>query len=278
MKFIAFVVEIIKRVKENDLISMANALTYKLIISIFPFIIFLMTLIGFLDIDISGYVFDITRDIPVQVQDIFHTFIEEVFETKQIAILSVSLLIYIYTASSGFHSFIKGLNRAYGVKEKRGFFFTRLISFFLVVLFTFSIILSIYILILTDVINSIIISYSMLKEIPTILKSAWLNVIMVIIMYFTIVLVYRLGADIKVKLVQILPGAIFTASSWLILSKCFNIYVNNFDRFSVVYGSIGGLFVFMFWLNLLSYVVLIGCQINAVLGDKIYMQNLLHKH
>ena len=271
MKLWIFIKEVIRRVKRNDLISMANALTFKLLISIFPFVIFLMTLIAFFNIDITQLSMDITHNVPSQVQDIFRTFITEVFLTKRIDILSVSLLVYIFTASSGFYSFIKGLNRAYGVKEKRGYIYTRVISFFLVVMFTFAIILSIYILILSDVINALIIDYSVIKEIPTIFKSVWINIIMAFIMYITIVLVYKLGANMKISMLSVIPGAVFTASAWLILSKGFNIYVNNFAEYSVVYGSIGGLFVFMFWLNLLSYVLLIGCQINAILGDKAWM-------
>lgn len=273
MKLFIFVKEVVKRVKRNDLISMANALTFKLLISIFPFIIFLMTLIAFFNIDITNLTAEVTHDVPIQVQSIFKTFLTEVFLTKRIDILSVSLLVYIFTASSGFHSFIKGLNRAYGVKEKRGYIYTRVISFFLVVMFTFAIILSIYILILFDVINGFIVDYSFVKEIPGVFKSVWINIIMAAIMYITIVLVYKLGANVKISMLSVIPGALFTASAWLILSKGFNIYVDNFAQYSLVYGSIGGLFVFMFWLNLLSYVLLIGCEINAVLADKLWIEN-----
>jgi membrane protein len=55
---------------------------------------------------------------------------------------------------------------------------------------------------------------------------------------------------------------------WLVVSKCFNIYINNFARYSAVYGSIGAIFVFALWLNFLSYALLIGGQINAIFYDK----------
>jgi membrane protein len=55
---------------------------------------------------------------------------------------------------------------------------------------------------------------------------------------------------------------------WLVVSKCFNIYINNFSRYSAVYGSIGAIFVFALWINFLSYALLIGGQINAVIYDK----------
>jgi membrane protein len=83
-----------------------------------------------------------------------------------------------------------------------------------------------------------------------------------------IILIYLLAVEKKIGIRRLIPGALFTMGLWLVVSKCFNIYVNNFSRYSAVYGSIGAIFVFALWINFLSYALLIGGQINAVIYDK----------
>lgn len=66
--------------------------------------------------------------------------------------------------------------------------------------------------------------------------------------------------------------------SWMIISKLFNIYISHFSRYNIVYGSIGTLFVFALWINIFSYVLLLGGQINAVFCDDNYMIELISYH
>ncbi|MDO5389026.1 MAG: YhjD/YihY/BrkB family envelope integrity protein, partial [Clostridia bacterium] len=80
--------------------------------------------------------------------------------------------------------------------------------------------------------------------------------------------------NIKIEIKCLLPGIMFTIISWYVVSKGFNIYINNFSRYSVIYGSIAAIFVFGIWLFLLSSLILIGSQINAVLYDKEFMARL----
>ena len=89
-----------------------------------------------------------------------------------------------------------------------------------------------------------------------------------------LVLLYKFSININIKIKYLIPGIIFTMISWFIISKLFNVYINNFSRYSLIYGSIGAIFVFGIWLFLLSCLILIGSQINAVLYDREFMQKL----
>ena len=60
-----------------------------------------------------------------------------------------------------------------------------------------------------------------------------------------------------------MPGAIFTVSGWLIFSRLFNFYVNNFSNYDVIYGSLGGVIVLITWLYLSSWTILAGSEVNA---------------
>jgi len=131
--------------KHNELVDMANALSFKLILSVFPFIIFLMSCIAFLNLDIRSFVPAFGNEVPSMVKDIISVFISEVVDTRRVSLLSSSLLVSLFSASSGLYTLMKGLNRAYGASERRGYFAQRFISLLLVIIFTALIILSLYV-------------------------------------------------------------------------------------------------------------------------------------
>lgn len=267
-KTLVFIITVIKRVKNNDLISMANALTYKLVISIFPFIIFLMTIIGFLNINPNNFLKGIEQEFPSDIMNIINAFMKEVIYTKRLSLLSSSLFISIVSASSGFNSMIRGLNKAYEIKETRNYIKVRLISILLVVVFAGLMIASLMLFIFSDAVKKLIVEYSILTDIPKFIDGFTMYFLNFFILCVIIVIIYKIAICRKISSNKLIPGAAFSAVSWLILSKGFNIYVNNFSRFSKVYGSIGSVFILLFWINMISFILLIGGQINAVLYDR----------
>ena len=274
MRLLRFIKEVIDRVLKNDLFAYANELTFKIMLSVFPFLIFFLTVVAHLKLEYSEYIDYVLSDFPPDAARIITAFLEETVYARHAGLMSVSLALALYSASSGFHSLIKGINRAYGVREKRNFFFTRLISLFLMLLFMLTITLSIYILILRSQINQALVHLHILKAMPRD-ASTVVKLMMAIVVTIVILLVYQVGANVKVTSVSILPGTLFTLGGWFFFSRIFNIYINNYARYSAVYGSIGALFVSAIWLNLLCIVLLIGCQGNAVLADKEFLKNVL---
>lgn len=267
-KIIAFLKVLSKRTSKNELILTSNALTYKLLIAIFPFIIFLMTLMGFLNIGIEQYIKQASNVLPQPIQDILNTFLIEVIETKRVSLLSTSFLISIYSASTGFNSIMHGLNRAYEEEDKRSFIKRRSISVLLVFIFAFLVTSSLFLFIFSDFIKLMIIKYTSLEFIPYFLDSLFIYIFIGLILLIMVLIIYKISIYKKVTIWNILPGALFTVVFWLILSKAFNIYINNFSKYSKIYGSIGGVFVLVIWINMISLILLLGGQINAILENR----------
>lgn len=263
--FIKFIKILIKKTLENELMLMANALTYKLLIAIFPFIIFLMTLLGFFELNIESYIIDAGKSLPKPINDILITFVKEVVQTKSVSLLSTSFLITIYSASTGFNSIIQGLNRAYEQEDDRNFIIKRGTSVMLVFIFAILVNCSLFLFIFSDYIEKLIVKYTPLEFIPYFLDSIFLYIILALVLLVMVLVIYKISVARKVFIKNILPGALITVFLWLILSKGFNIYVNNFSKYSKIYGSIGSIFVLVIWLNIISLVLLLGGQINAIL-------------
>ena len=265
LSFIKFIKILVKKTLENELMLMSNALTYKLLIAIFPFIIFLMTLLGFSNLNIEQYIIGLSKTLPNPIEDILIVFVKEVIQTPNVSLLSTSFLVTIYSASTGFNSIIQGLNRAYEQDDNRSFIIKRGTSVMLVFIFAILVNCSLLLFIFSDYIKNMIIKYTALEFIPYFLYSLFLYVFIAMVLLVMVLVIYKISISKKVTLKSILPGAIITVFSWLILSKGFNIYINNFSRYSKIYGSIGSIFVLVIWINMISLILLLGGQVNAIL-------------
>ncbi len=275
IKFFLFICEVKNRVVKNNLITYANSLTFKLILSIFPFLMALLSFLGFLNLSADKIIAAFANNLPKDIGDMISYFIYDVLGQKRLSLLSSSAIIAIYSASAGFHTMIKAISDTFEVNEDRAFIKTRLISLCLMLVFIFIIIITMYILIFGNVINRFIVDLGIIDNMPSIIISTVMHIVAALIVIVFLIFLYKFSISIRIKIKCLLPGIAFTIISWFIISKLFNLYIANFSRYSVVYGSIGVIFVFALWLYLLSCLILIGAQINAVFDDKNFMKKLI---
>ena len=277
LKSFLFLCEVKNRVIKNDLMTYANSLTFKLILAIFPFIIALLTLLGFLNLPAEKITNSVVNDMPKELADMISYYISDVLGERRLSLLSSSIVIAIYSASAGFHTMVKGICNSFEINEDRTFFKTRLISLVLMLIFVVIIVGTLYIVIFGDTINRLLESSGIVNHIPDIITGTAMHLLTAFVIIIFLVLLYKFSISIKIKIKYLLPGIFFTMASWFVISKIFKIYINNFSKYSLIYGSIGAIFVFGLWLFLLSCTILIGYQINAVLYDRSFMKNL-NKH
>ena len=80
-------------------------------------------------------------------------------------------------------------------------------------------------------------------------------------------LIYRYGSSDRTKNAPIFPGAILAAISWAVVSLVFRLYVTHIGIYSKIYGAVGTVIILMLWLYLSSLVMLIGEQVNVIIGQ-----------
>mgnify|MGYP004706750339 CR=1 FL=1 len=85
------------------------------------------------------------------------------------------------------------------------------------------------------------------------------------VVFFTLSLMYRLIPAHRLRLRQVMPGALFSTVSWLGTSWLFSLYVSRFANYSRFYGSLGGVIILMIWIYLSSITLLMGSEVNALL-------------
>ena len=77
--------------------------------------------------------------------------------------------------------------------------------------------------------------------------------------------IYRYAPAKKFLWREVYPGAIVSALGWIIASLGFSYYINNISNYSVLYGSVGAVFVLMTWLYITSMVLILGAEFNSIL-------------
>ena len=263
--FILFIALLVKKVKTDDLVSISNDLTYKILLSMFPLILFLFSVLAYLEMDAAYLIDKMSFYLPDYLISMMESFLKEVMSLKRPSILSTSLIIAVFSASSGFNSVIKGINKAYGYKDERSIVKRRLISFFLVIIFTITIIITMVMLIFNDWILGFLATYFNVSRLALNLFGIFGNIISMLIMLGVVIVINRLALLKKASFKSLLPGSLITVLVWVLASYGFNIYVNNFSRHSSLYGSVAGIVILLIWLNIICTVLLFGSAVNVIL-------------
>lgn len=263
--FLDFMIYFIIKVKNDDIFALGAQLAYYLILSFFPFLIFLMTIIGFSNLDAMQIIDGLSTILPSSVFELTSTIIVEVVENQYKGLLGVSIILSMWAASSAFRAVIKGINKAYSLKDDRSFITRAIIALICTFALAFIIIATLILLVFGNLIGDMLVKY-----IPynMIIKNVWnlIRYIMILtIMICVFAGIYRYTPAKRISWREAFPGAIVSTIGWLIVSLGFSFYINNFNNYSRLYGSLGAVFVLMTWLYISSIILILGGEINSVL-------------
>ena len=264
--FLNLILRLVHRVKEDDLFGIASQLAYSLLVALFPFIIFLMTLIGNSRLDEEVVLNYLSSVLPGEAFKLVENTVVEVLTHENIGLLSFSLIFAIWSASRGIVAIIKSLNKAYDEEEKRGFIERYAVSFLSTIIFAFAILLVLVAFVLGNVIKNALMRY--IPE-PQLIASIWQVLrytVAIGMIVLTFAVVYHFAPSKRLGWREVFPGAIAATLGWIFTSIIFSFYVNNFANYTRFYGSIGAIIILLTWLYLSSFTILLGGEINAVLA------------
>lgn len=261
--FSTLIPRLVKRIIANDIFGLAAQLAYFFLLSLFPLLLFLVTLLPYLPItqeDILGVIRDFA---PGESMQLIETNINQLSQ-KNGKLLSFGIIATIWSASNGINAIVKALNSAYEVEESRPFLIARGMA----ILFTFAMLFVFVVALLLPVFGKLIGIYLFAKfglsdEFMSIWNTLrWL--VSSIILFIVFTGLYWIAPNKKLKCITVVPGAIFATFGWILSSLAFSYYVTNFGNYSATYGSIGAIIVLMIWFYLTGVIIIIGGEINAI--------------
>jgi membrane protein len=271
----SFIKSLVFRYIDDEITAMSSQLAYSLLLAFFPFLILLMTLVGYSNIKSEDVLITLHSILPNDVFNLAKNTVVEVVDTKRFDLLSFSMVTTIWTAANGFNAVIRGLNRAYDEKEKRPFWKVQLTAIFCTIGLVLMIIISFSLLVFGELGARYLLGKVRCTSLIVFLLSFGRYLVGFIAMIFVFIMVYRYTPSKRLNWKEVLPGALFSTLGWILTSIGFSYYVNNFGNYSKVYGSIGAVIALMSWLFISSVIILMGGELNATLA---YRELDLEKH
>lgn len=258
--------DLIKKIMADDIFGLSAQMAYYFLLSIFPMMIVLVTLLLVLPITDAQFFEYIERVLPESgVVTIIKSIHNDVTNNSSAGLFSIGLLASIWSASKGIDSVLKALNKAYYLKKSRSFIVQRGLSFFL----TIGIICAFLFTLLISVFGKKIVQWLFFGGLIEINNAFFWDLLRwgssILFLFIAFSVLFWVGPNMKIKLRSVFPGALFTSLGWIIASLLFAYYVDNLSDFSATYGSIGGTIVLMLWFYITALFILIGGEINAFL-------------
>ena len=255
---------------DNDFFGMAAEMGFMLVIGIFPFMLFLMAIFGWMGNKsmMEPILIFLGNFMPAQAMNLIQTVLSEVMIFSQGGIMAViGLIATIFLSMNAMAVVLKGLNRAYKVKETRNLVYTRILSLLMIFVDILVLFLSINLIVFGKIIISFLLTHAFITD--TIAK--WLMALrwpiafaaLFLMAFLSYYILPDLKGNEKFKRKSAIPGSFFFVILWLVASWGFSIYVNNLKTYNMVYGTIGAFAVLMVWLYYTSILILIGGEINS---------------
>jgi membrane protein len=247
--------------------DMAAQLAFWLLLAIFPFFIFLLTVIGFIPLhgleqEALGM---LEAMMPADTAKMVNHVIHEVIGRQRGLLLVASLVGSLWSASGGAGSVIQALHRAYGITETRSWLRVRTLA----LLTTFGtaatiIVATVGLLVGPNLLHSIWEYFGVGKMWAPIWRIARWPVVIVALLV-TLESLYHFLPAVRRKFRVISPGSAVAVFLWISASGAFKLYLRHFQSFSKTYGALGGAVILLVWLYLSALMVIIGGEINACL-------------
>lgn len=254
---------ILKNSGEDHISEYSAQCSYYTILSFIPFIILLITLIQYTNIQQQTLFDVISKIIPSSMNEFVIGIVREVY-SKSIGTISISIIFTLWSAGKGLFALTKGLHSVYNTDEDNGksVIYLRIMALIETIVFIVLIMLGMVLLVFGNSLKSImqqhfgaLENFSAFSQIAT--ELGFIFVTFVIFLFL-----YRFMPKHKVTFKSQIPGAIFGALALNIISFVFSKYLDIFKGFSITYGSLTTLMLVMMWTYSCFYSLFLGAELN----------------
>jgi membrane protein len=272
-------VELLKRlakeIQEDHLAAFAGNLTYKGLFALFPFFVFLLSLLGIFGapqllgdlIDRAGSVLPpgAVGFLEDQLLAIAGSKAQGAFTVGAV----VSILLALWGVSGAFRSVMEAMNVMYEIEEDRPFWKLLLISIFLSLGVAVLLLSALVLVVFGPEIGGAVAEAVGLGSVFNLVWNIvqWPVLIFLVVLAFA--LIYYYAPDVEQRFRWISPGSIVAVLLWLLFSLIFSVYVERSGSFNATYGSLAGIVILMLYIYYSSFIMLVGAQLNQVIEEHI---------
>ena len=256
-----------KKLSDDCLGAFSAQASFFLFVSLFPFIMLLLALLQFFPFNMEDLISAAKAVLPNGITEFVVPTITEIYQKGTPALISVTAVTTVWSASTGMNAIIRGLHRITD-SEDSSWLGMRIKSIFCMLGLLLVIIMSLGLFVFGGVALREIkehLPHLPLRPLVSLLSTGlrWLCGICVLTVIFD--LIYLFAPKRKSRFLKELPGAFLAAAGWAGFSYLYSFYINNITDFSV-YGSITLAVFFLLWMYVCFYILFLGAEINGFLG------------
>ena len=253
---------------EDEIFERSLAVAYSFTLATFPLIIFLFTLIPYIntwipEIDSIKILAFLEGVMPSNMYEITEATIADLVETKRGGLLSLGVISSLFLSTNGFNTLIKTFNSCHRIEENRGFIKTRFIALTLTIVFMLVLIISILLSTLGDFFINFIIEQKYFEDAINYTFIVSRLSILFVTFYLGVTSIFYFAPVKHNKWTFFSSGSIISALGCVCISLLFSYYINTFATYNKFYGSIGILIAYMGWIYIISSILLIGFEWNT---------------
>lgn len=244
----------------------AGNATFFIVLAVFPALTLILSLLQFTPYTATDFAALIEEVLPDALAPMLVYVMDEIHSLNTGAVISVTAITTLWSASRGMLGVLNGINAIYGVPETRSYLFKRLLALIYMVMLIIAILLTLVLYVFGQRIQTMI-----FEKLPAL---AGLSILVmqfkyvVIIGYLTLLftLIFKVFPNTHTKFRYCVPGALLASLGWLGFSALFSIYVENFSNYSRIYGSLTTIILMMLWLYFCMCILFFGGVVNQYLA------------
>ena len=251
---------------KGTLAARAESIAYSFFMAMFPGVIFIFSLIAYIPIDgLQETLMELLEEaLPPHTWETVASTVHDIVSIKRGGLLSVSFVGVIFFVTNGVNGLIANFKTSYNQISMRPYINQYLVSLNLIFMLFVILVITLSLIIFSKVFWSHMTSLSFLGiEVTTIISIARYSLVFFAIL-LSVSLIFYYGPKTK-GLPFFSPGAILSTILILISSYAFAFYIETFSQYNRLYGSLGAILIFMFWLFINSFLLLVGFELNAAI-------------
>jgi membrane protein len=260
------------RAMKRRLMGLSAEMAYNAMLALFPAILAVLTAIGLFEDSLQqtfrNLAGQLSKVAPNQALDLILAFKQEISQTKSSGLFSFSFLLAIWASSGALSAAMNALDQIHKVppEKTRPFWKAKLISLGLTIGSILLLVIASFLVFISDWVVQLVAHESGVSSLLSVWRLlSWPLALGIVATAFAFI--YRFGPSRWSHGTPLMPGAILAAISWAVVSALFRLYVANFGNYNKVYGAVGAVIVLLLWLYMTSLVLLLGDQLNVIVGE-----------
>lgn len=256
-----------KKLNEDAVGAYAAQATFFIILSFFPFVMFLLTLLQYLPFSqeqLAGFTLTL---LPGDVDRMVRSVLEELYEKASGAVISITAVVSLWSAAKGILSLTRGLNSIYDTGETRNYLLLRLRATLYTLAFVGILVVTLGVLVFGSSIYDWLMTL-VPHELDVALRIISLRSLVgfgLLTGFFLLMYLFLPNRHSRIR--DELPGAALSAGGWLAFSYIYSYYIEHLGNFSYLYGSLTAVVLLILWLYFCMYILFFGAELNVFLKE-----------